>query len=225
MKIRLTEEDNDYMLKSTTQKPSLPIQESAKLIGKITATLPAIYQAPLWYWELQHFPQESGLSTVSIIQWCWAKRLCWSWNGGPPRWTWWTGRVCWPRCVHAGLGSSLQDVCTGGLWWEAKWENHINNLELLAGMAAMFVVKAFTKDQEDAHVHLRVENKMAVFYVNRMGELVPQQWVGWLSSSLERNLSLSAEYLPGVDNCIADKESRSIQSSQSDNCTKRHSNR
>lgn len=29
---------------------------------------------------------------------------------------------------------------------------------------------------------------------------------------LERNLSITAEYLPGVDNCIADEKSRTIQS-------------
>lgn len=35
------------------QKHSLSIWDLAKLIGKMTATLPAIYQAPLWYRELQ----------------------------------------------------------------------------------------------------------------------------------------------------------------------------
>jgi len=95
-----------------------------------------------------------------------------------------------------------------------EWKHHINYLELLA---ATFAVKAFTKDQEDIHVHLRMDNRTAVFYVNRMGgthspimsRLAIQFWRWWL----EKNLSLSAEYLPGVDNCIADEESRLIQSS------------
>ena len=53
----------------------------------------------------------------------------------------------------------------------------------------------------------RMDNRTAVFYVNRMGgtrspvrsALTIQLWQ-WC---LERNLSLSAEYLPGADNCIA----------------------
>ena len=84
-------------------------------------------------------------------------------------------------------------------------EHYINYLELLA---ATFAVKAFTKDQEDIHVHLRMDNRTAVFYVNHMGgthspTMSTQLW-RWC---LEKNLALSAEYLPEVDNCIADKES------------------
>ena len=55
-----------------------------------------------------------------------------------------------------------------------------------------------------------------MFYVNRMGgtrspvlsSLAIQLW----QCSLERNLSITAKYLPGVDNCVADEESRVIQS-------------
>ena len=62
-----------------------------------------------------------------------------------------------------------------------------------------------------------MDNRTAVFYVNRTGgtrspvmcSLAIQLW-RWC---LERNLSLSAQYLPGVDNCVADRESRIIQSS------------
>ena len=39
------------------------------------------------------------------------------------------------------------------------------------------------------------------------GDPAVRQWC------LERNLYLSAEYLPGVNNCVADRESRVIQSS------------
>jgi len=83
-------------------------------------------------------------------------------------------------------------------------------LELLA---AWFGVRVFTKDRKNIHIHLRMDNRTAVFYVNRMGfpvlnSLAIQLWQ-WC---LERNLSITAEYLPGVDNCVADKESRAIQS-------------
>ena len=52
MKIGLMEEKVAQMITTCTrvhQKHSLPVWELARLIGKMTATLPAIYQAPLWY--------------------------------------------------------------------------------------------------------------------------------------------------------------------------------
>ena len=70
-------------------------------------------------------------------------------------------------------------------------------------LAATFAMKTFTKDIRSAHIQ---ENNTAVFYVNSMG--------GTHSTELnnpERNMSLTAENLPGVDICIADKESRTIQ--------------
>ena len=56
MKIRLTQEKVVHIVATCMKiqlKHSLPIRELARLIEKLTATLPAIYQAPLWYRELQ----------------------------------------------------------------------------------------------------------------------------------------------------------------------------
>ena len=44
---------------------------------------------------------------------------------------------------------------------------YINHLELLVGS---FAVQSFTKDQKSIHVHLRMDNSTARFYVSRMGE-------------------------------------------------------
>ena len=71
--------------------------------------------------------------------------------------------------------------------------------------------------RQELHDHLRMGNRTAIFYVNHMGgtwsptmsRLVIQFWQ-WC---LAKNVSLSAEYLPGPDNGILDKESRRIQSS------------
>ena len=41
--------------------------------------------------------------------------------------------------------------------------NHINYLELLA---VKFAVKSFAKDRRYAHIHLKMDNRTAVFYVN-----------------------------------------------------------
>ena len=77
-------------------------------------------------------------------------------------------------------------------------------------------MRTFARDKRNIHIHLKMDNSTAVFYVNRMGgtrspvlsNLAIQLWQ-WC---LERNLSITAEHLPGVDNVVADEESRVIQS-------------
>ena len=113
-----------------------------------------------------------------------------------------------------GWQAVCKGICTGGRWSQMERRNHINYLELLA---AMFAVKSFAKDRREAHVHLRMDNRAAVFYVNLLGRggthssvmsrLATQMWQ-WC---LERNISLIAEHLTGTDNYIADKESRTFQ--------------
>ena len=77
-------------------------------------------------------------------------------------------------------------------------------------------MKAFAKDKRNIHILLKMDNSIAVFYVNRMGDthstVLSNLAIHLWQWCLERNVSLSAEHLPGVDNCIADKESRTIQS-------------
>ena len=80
----------------------------------------------------------------------------------------------------------------------------------------MFTVKSFAKNRRDAHIHLRMDNRTVVFYVNCMeGTLSPvlsrlatQLW----QRCLEKNISLTAEHLPRTDNYIAGEESRTIKS-------------
>ena len=67
-----------------------------------------------------------------------------------------------------GWGAVCRGVRTGGLWSQLEHGNHINYLELLA---AAFAVKAFARDMRNSHVHLKMDNRTAVFYVNRMGGL------------------------------------------------------
>ena len=67
------------------------------------------------------------------------------------------------------------------------------------------------------HIHLRMDNVSALTYVNRMGgtrspELmrVPCSLWDWC---LQRGITLSASHLPGVNNPIADQESREVRTS------------
>jgi len=65
-----------------------------------------------------------------------------------------------------GWGAVCQGSQTGGLWSQIERRSHINYLELLA---AWFGVRAFAKDRKNIHIHLRMDNRTAVFYVNQMG--------------------------------------------------------
>ena len=195
-----------------------------RLIGKLTATLPAIFPAPLWYRELQRLKNQalqrsqSFETTVILTQEALLELDWWSTNmssvNGKSILSQEPDLVMETDASMLGWGAVCDGTRTGGLWSQAERRNHINYLELLA---ATFAVKAFTKDRNHLHILLRMDNRTAVCYVNRMGgthsplmsRLAIQLWQ-WC---LEKNLSLSAVHLPGASNCVVDEESRTIQSS------------
>ena len=55
----------------------------------------------------------------------------------------------------------MRGIRTGGLWSVQEQQQHINVLELKAGM---FAVQAFTKDQQRIHVHLKMDNTLPLAY-------------------------------------------------------------
>ena len=86
---------------------------------------------------------------------------------------------------------------------------HINCLEALA---AFLAVKCFVRDRRSVTVPLRMDNMSAVTYVNKLRGTVLQNLTAitkdlWLWC-LQRDITLIAEHLPGVQNTIADEESR-----------------
>jgi len=206
------------------QEGTLSIRELARLIGRLTATLPAIFPAPMWYRELQRLKNQALQQSHSF------ETLVTLTEEAILELNWWSTKM---RLVNGksilakepdlvmetdasmlGWGAVCNGTRTGGLWSQAERQHHINYLELLA---ASFAVKAFTRNKRNLHILLKMDNRTAVFYVNRMGgthslllsKLAIQLWQ-WC---LERNLSLSAAHLPGVSNYVADEESRTIQSS------------
>ena len=64
-------------------------------------------------------------------------------------------------------GAVCEGVRTGSLWSPVERFAHINCLELTA---AMFVVKAFSRDKDGSHIQLKLDNRTAVAYVNHMEE-------------------------------------------------------
>ena len=99
------------------------------------------------------------------------------------------------------------DVQTGGPWLLSERGEHINYLELLAALKAL---QCFTATLRDSAVELRLDNTSAVSYINRLGGCrsknlceIALRISEWCE---QRRLSLSAVFIPGVMNIMADAE-------------------
>ena len=113
------------------------------------------------------------------------------------------------RRIPHQLGSSMPGDADRGTMVPAGEVPHINCLELLA---ATLAVKTFLKGQAGKRVLLLPNNQTAVTYINNLGGTVSAQattmarelWM-WC---LQRDILLTAQHLPGVENVRADTESR-----------------
>lgn len=112
----------------------------------------------------------------------------------------------------SGWGAHYQqlDVKTHGHWDRAQSLLHIDVLDILAIEMGL---KSFASKMRDIDILLRVDNTVAIAYINRLGGCRSQQcfqpakriWQ-WCE---KRNLYLTASYISSHDNIVADKESRS----------------
>ena len=108
-----------------------------------------------------------------------------------------------------GWGAVFNLSSTGGRWQQSESTSHINVLEL---KAIWFGLKSFCDKLRDTHIRLRSDSSTAVAYINEMGSCKSPScnaitctiW-NW---TLCRNIWLSAEFLPGSQNVLADRESR-----------------
>ena len=108
-----------------------------------------------------------------------------------------------------GWGAVCNGTTTQGLWSPSEKLNHINVLEL---KAAMFAVMAFAKNLSQIHIHLRLDNQASVAQINKLGgprshRLFQITKVFW-DFCLSRQIIITADHVPGVQNQIADRESR-----------------
>ena len=96
----------------------------------------------------------------------------------------------------------------GGAWSHTEQQQHINYKELLA---SFYAVKTFCRDMKSVHVHIFVDNTMALAYLHKKGgkvwhlnELAREIWF-WL---IERRISITVSHIKGEDNTDADAASR-----------------
>ena len=181
---------------------SASVRTLSHIIGRLTSTLQAVLSAPLHYRHLQML-QAKGLlegkgynSVVPLnkecqndLQW-WIHQLS-TWNGrsiiSPA-----PDLIITTDASLKGWGAVCQGVHTRGLWTKEESLLHIN-------------------------AHLRMDNRTAVAYLPKMGGTRSQVLVGIAQElweyALRKEISLTAEYLPGDMNHKADWQSRHFRDS------------
>jgi ribonuclease HI len=107
-----------------------------------------------------------------------------------------------------GWGASFLHQKTGGLWQKEESRAHINVLEL---KAANLALQALVKGPR--HIQLLTDNSTAVSYINKQGgthspSLVAQELI-W-NFCISKNIWLTANHVPGVNNIEADFASRNL---------------
>ena len=89
---------------------------------------------------------------------------------------------------------------------------HINCLEM---QAAALATQTFLKGRTGLSVLLQMDNTTAVAYVNNLGGTVSPQLTTLAKTlwmwALQRDITLTAQYIPGVSNIVADTESRTVR--------------
>jgi hypothetical protein len=101
-------------------------------------------------------------------------------------------------------------ITTNGQWLENEIGYKNNYLEL---KAVVFTILAFCKSAKDQHIQISTDNTAAVSYINKQGGRKKHlnflaRWI-WKWAKRNRNW-ISAVYLPGISNNLADFKSRNI---------------
>ena len=205
-------------------KEVVSVRDLSRLIGMMSATTLAVLPAPLHYRELQEMKihalkTSQSFDTIVHLNEKSRKELQW-WVATLKKWN---GRPILPLkpdliietdASLLGWGAAVGERSTGGLWAVQERSLHINVLELAGGALA---TKTFTKDRENIHVLLKMDNTTSIAYINRMGgtrsRTLSQEARNLWHWCLQRGITLSAKHLPGVENTTADEESRTLQSS------------
>ena len=115
---------------------------------------------------------------------------------------------------NTGWRAVCEGQQTGGLWSVEEQRSHINYLEM---KAVLFGLQSLCSNVTYKHTRIQSDNTTTVSYINAMGGIQSMdcnymalqiwQW------SCSRNIWLSSCHLPGVNNEIADKESRNFDGS------------
>ena len=153
--------------------PSVQTRTLACLLGKLVATRPAVFTAPLHYRALQslkisalHAQREIvplSQEAINDLRW-WSTQL--HLHCSSPILKLEASVVITSDASLRGWGAVCQEETTGGLWTTEEACSHINLLEL---KAAYLALQCFLKERVSMHVLVRLDNRTAISYLNRMG--------------------------------------------------------
>ena len=189
---------------------SVFVRDLCHIINRLTASIQAVLPAPLQYRNLQKvknlsFSQTQGFNaSVTDLRKelsCWMDNLD-SWNGR-------SVQIPHPDMTLEtdaslpGWGAVKDKISTNDLWFILEIALNINILELKAGE---FVVKNFASSTRNIHIHLRMGNKTTVHQQDggTWSFALTQQDCQLWQWCLQKEITLSAEYLPEIDNCTAE---------------------
>lgn len=204
-------------------KPKIQIRIFARIIGCLVALNPGVWIGPI-FWRRLEIEKLENLrmnffnfeSSMQISESC-REDLQW----------WLKNIQKFPKPVHRktpetvlltdasnkGWGATIEGTSTGGMWNDQEIKKHINVLEL---KAALFGLKALCSHLSNTCIKLMTDNSTTVACINKMGstkeacnDVTREIWL-WC---LEKDIFLLAAHIPGVDNVIADEESRKDRSS------------
>ena len=202
------------------QNRTVSLCELAQLLGFLESTRPAVWLAPLHFRHLQYcliqqLARNKGSYDGLVCPQLLAKGEL----------QWWisnirqvNGSLIYPPSCEMtitsdgsklGWGTACGVQTTKSSWSSQERSLHINILEL---KAAFLAIQSFLKHKTNMSIKLRLDNTTAVSYINNKGgthspelmALTLELWT-WCPS---RDIYIQAQHLPGVQNCLADKESR-----------------
>ena len=194
-------------------------RELARMIGLLSATIPAVLPAPLHYRNLQcmknrlvlagGYKNTGPLTSQAQTELKWWLQTLANVNGRTikPRLP---DRTIFTNASNWGWGAASENVKIGGAWNSKEVTLHINCLELLA---AWYATQAFVQERTNQTILLWLDNRSAVAYINHMGgthssnlaDLAIQFW-NW---ALKRSIFLVARHIAGKENVSADQMSHS----------------
>ena len=203
-------------------KDNITIRLLAKFIGNVTASFEAVPLGPLHYREMEgdkvkalartrgDYEGKMWLSDESIqeVMW-WHDNIMSSYrNVVPVDIT----HTIYTDASDIGWGAVMDGKMAHGLWSDNEI-THINIQEILAVYKALCCLLP----RGARHVRIMSDNQTAISYINKMGGTVSKEcndiakviWE-WCNN---RGCWISAAYIPGKDNYVADWQSRDFTES------------
>ena len=200
-------------------QPKVSLRKLSQFIGMCNASRTAVLKAPLHYRSIQN-QLTCTLRSQPITQQNYDVKICPNSHSREDL-TWWVknlktncSRPIHPSPVDLSIMSDASDLAWGahlesvriqGFWRSYQFSWHINRKEL---KAAFLALKFLIPNRTNVHAQICIDNRTAVAYINHLGgtrslelnSIAVKMWA-WC---LDRNMFLSALYVPGILNKIAD---------------------